>query len=258
MQMIQNFHFIANTSPKAVLNYHQFQNQYKIASCNAGDADVFVVFGGDGFMLKTMRDYRSFQKPFYGINSGHVGFLLNTYDFNIPCFKKYINECVLNVLNPLSFTVKTLNQEAFSDFAINEVALTRRGPLVSRFRVFVNEKERISCSGDGILLSTPAGSTAYNASAGGEILPLSANLLALTPLCVYKPRHWRGAILNDEMLIEFQVDDAQTRPMNLTYDHLMIENILSLTVKIDKKNPFHLLFSKDISLEERILKEQFV
>ncbi|MBP9752490.1 MAG: NAD kinase, partial [Proteobacteria bacterium] len=243
--MIKKFHLVASESVKARSVFSKFQEKYNIINMPPEEADIMIVFGGDGFMLKSMRELKAFKKPFYGINCGHVGFLLNNFDFDTECFKTYINECVINVLNPLSFIAITHDEKVINDFAINEVALSRGGALASNYRVYINDKERISCSGDGILLSTPAGSTAYNASAGGVILPLTANLLALTPLCVYKPKNWKGAILNDNVCVEFKVDQTDTRPMNLTYDHMMIQNIKSLKVGLNKENPFHLLFARD-------------
>jgi NAD+ kinase len=251
------FHFVVSMSPKAESTMALFQQKYTIQQVQAEEADVFVVLGGDGFMLKTMRELRSHNKPFYGINCGNVGFLLNNFSIESDNFEEHINDCVINILNPLNFEAITVDQKKIEDFAINEVALLRHGPLAARIKVFINGKERIQCSGDGILLSTPAGSTAYNASARGPILPLTAHLLALTPLCVYKPRNWQGAILNDDVSVCLEIQDAHKRSINLTYDHLMVEYIEKISISIDKTMPFRLLFIKDTSLEERILKEQF-
>jgi NAD+ kinase len=253
------FHFFVSTSEKAKKTFELFKKRFLIAQSDPKIADVFVVFGGDGFLLKSMREYRSYNKPFYGINCGHVGFLLNDIpDESITIFEEHIKTCVQNDLNPLVFDALTTKGETIKGFSINEVAIIRQSPLAARVKVFINDKERIQCSGDGILVSTPAGSTAYNLSAGGPILPLNAHLLTLTPICVYKPKKWQGAILQDQVTIKLDVEDAIKRPANLMYDHQMIENIESVCLSIDKTNPFKLLFTANNSLEERIIKEQFI
>ena len=153
--------------------------------------------------------------------------------------------------------LKTINNDVIHDYAINEVAFMRQTQMASNISVYINATQRIVCSGDGLLLSTPAGSTAYNASAHGPILPLGVHLLALTPLAVYKPRNWKGAILKDSDDIEFIVNAHEKRRVNMTYDNNMIENIKSIKVKINKERQFKLLFNPNTCLEDRILKEQF-
>ncbi len=248
-------HFLNAQSPKALAIAEDFSH---IESVVAKDADIFVVFGGDGFMLKMMRAHQQYNKPFYGINCGNVGFLMNSIDEIEPNnFINLLKNTCSSTLPVLDFQLKTINNDIIHDYAINEVAFMRQTSMASNISVYIKSTQRIVCSGDGLLLSTPAGSTAYNASAHGPILPLGVHLLALTPLAVYHPRNWKGAILKDNDDIEFIINTPEKRRVNMTYDNNMIENIQSLKVKINKERQFKLLFNPNTCLEERILKEQF-
>ncbi|MDP2194021.1 MAG: NAD kinase [Alphaproteobacteria bacterium] len=224
----------------------------------AEEADVFVVFGGDGFMLKMMRQYQHYKKPFYGINAGNVGFLMNDPNtIDAHNFFDMLSVSCCSVLPVLEFELTKTDHTVIRDYAINEISFMRQTAMASKISVYVKNEERIICRGDGLLLSTPAGSTAYNASAGGPIIPLGFDLVVLTPLSVYEPRNWRGAILPDHDEFEFVVHDAQTRKVQVTFDNNMIQDIHSAKVKIDKKNTFRLLFNPDTCLDDRIINEQF-
>lgn len=245
-------HFIVSASEKAMVraaHYAHFNTH------SPDEASVFVVFGGDGFMLETIRMFAHYGKPFYGVNCGHVGFLMND---GFDCLKKGIEESKKSILHPLIFESTDVHGLSQKSFAINEVALMRHGPLASSIDILINHQKRMTSKGDGILVSTPAGSTAYNASAGGAILPLSAHLLALTPLCVYHPKHWKGALLNADAHVIFKVNHPLDRPVDLTYDNKMIQNIDTVHIYQDKSIGFELLFDSKTTLEERILKEQFL
>lgn len=248
-------HFLNAQSPKALSIAEDFSH---IDSVSEKDADVFVVFGGDGFMLKMLRSHQKYDKPFYGINCGNVGFLMNSIDEIDPSdFINLLQTTCSSTLPVLDFQLKTISDEVIHDYAINEVAFMRQTAMASNISVYIKSTQLIVCNGDGLLLSTPAGSTAYNASAHGPILPLGVHLLALTPLSVYKPRNWKGAILKDNDDIEFVINTAEKRRVNMTYDNNMIENIKSIKVQINKERQFKLLFNPNTCLEERILKEQF-
>lgn len=244
-------HFIISQSARSqerALTYSSFP------SVNAEEADIFVVLGGDGFMLYALRTYKKYNKPFYGINCGHVGFLMNETPDDLALS---LEQSVQNYLFPLKFTATLSNGSTFTDFAVNEITLMRHGPITSIIKVDVNNQERIICQGDGLILSTPAGSTAYNSSAGGPILPLNARLLALTPISIYHPKKWKGAILNNNDQFSFLVQHHNERPVHLTYDNNMVEDVIKIDAFQDLSHPFTLLFDKNTSLEERIIKEQF-
>jgi NAD+ kinase len=248
-------HFLNAQTPKAVAVAEEFSH---IENAPKNEADIFVVFGGDGFMLKMMRAHQEYQKPFYGINCGNVGFLMNNFNEIEPNhFTQLLKNASHSTLPILAFQLKTIDNTVVNDYAINEVAFMRQSAMASNISVYIKSTQRIVCRGDGLLLSTPAGSTAYNASAHGPILPLGVHLLTLTPLAVYHPRNWKGAILKDHDDIEFIINDPEHRRVNMTYDNNMIKNIQSLKVKINKERQFTLLFNQNTCLEERILKEQF-
>lgn len=245
-------HFIIGSSQKAIESAARFAH---LNTHSPDTASVFIVFGGDGFMLETIRAYAHYGKPFYGVNCGHVGFLMNDL---VDDLQNGVGHSKKSILHPLVFEATDVHGLCQKSFAINEVALMRHGPLACHIDILINHEKRMTCKGDGILLSTPAGSTAYNASAGGAILPLSAHLLALTPLCVYQPKHWKGALLNADAKVTFKVNDTRSRPVYLTYDNKMVEHIDHVHIYQDKTQGFELLFDSKITLEERILKEQFL
>lgn len=221
------------------------------------DADIIVVAGGDGMMLRAMREFP--DKHFYGMNCGSVGFLLNTFhgeDWDV-IFER-IEQSKPILLRPLALTLHTLEGMTHHAFAINEVALMRRSPQGAKIAITVDGRKRLDelvC--DGVLVATPAGSTAYNFSAHGPIIPLGAPLLALTPICPFRPRRWRGALLPDTAHIIFDVIEPEHRRVNASFDDQELTDITRVYVVQDQTRSFTLLCDPDHHLEERIIAEQF-
>ncbi len=221
------------------------------------DADVIVALGGDGFMLETMHRHMVHSKPIYGMNRGTVGFLLNQYDEDT--LMQRVREAQMVELHPLKM-------EAISDsgapqyaHAINEVSLLRQTRQAANLRVLIDGKERIDkmiC--DGCLLATPAGSTAYNLSAHGPILPIGSGVLALTPISAFRPRRWRGAVLPHDARVTFEVLDNYKRPVAAVADATEVRNVVEVHVHEDPDTTIRLLFDPEHNLEERILNEQFI
>lgn len=221
------------------------------------DADAIIVLGGDGTMLEALHEYADLGKPFYGMNFGSVGFLMNPYrDDDLATRLKKAGRVDIHPLRMRATDSAGKDHEAL---AFNEVSLLRETRQAARLKISVDGTERIAelvC--DGILLSTPAGSTAYNLSANGPILPLCANLLALTPISAFRPRRWRGALLPCERTVEIDIIDPDKRPVSATADSREIRDIRRVTIHQSKQIGCTLLFDPDHHLEERILKEQFL
>lgn len=252
--------FMVDEKPLAQKHYAYFLNHY--TSYLLEDADVVIVLGGDGFMLRALHTLlaRSIDIPVYGINCGTVGFLMNTFQFDPPqdLFEKLHLSHPIH-LHPL--TIKALTEKGTEEvaYAINEVSLLRQTPQSAKIRLFVDDIVRLeTLIGDGILLSTPAGSTAYNFSAGGPILPLEANLLALTPINIFRPRRWHGALLPKSALVRFEILDALKRPVKCTADFHEITSLQSVSIQEDVSKTLMLLFDPEHTLERRIIEEQFM
>ncbi len=221
------------------------------------DADVIVALGGDGFMLEAMHRYMDLGKPIYGMNRGTVGFLLNQFD---------TAGLIERVRNAHEAELHPLKMKAISDsgapqyaHAINEVSLLRQTRQAANLRVLIDGKERIDkliC--DGCLLATPAGSTAYNLSAHGPILPIGSGVLALTPISAFRPRRWRGAVLPRDAEVTFEVLDYYKRPVSAVADATEVRNVVEVQVREDPQAAIKLLFDPEHNLEERILNEQFI
>lgn len=218
------------------------------------DADVIVALGGDGFMLHALHTYPS--KKIYGINCGTTGFLLNGYPKK-PLIEK-IKEAEETILNPLSMNARTMNGDTFCYLAINEVALLRETRQAAKIGIYVDDEHQIDLICDGVLVCTPAGSTAYNLSAHGPILPLTSHMLALTPISCFRPRRWRGALLPSDAKIRFVSMENDKRPVSLSADYQEIRDIQEVEVILDKNINYSLLFDPEHNLEERILREQFL
>ena len=236
---------------KAQKAYIKKYGQYK-----PGEADVIVPIGGDGFLLKNLHSYNKFNIPFFGINYGTIGFLMN-FKINQNLIK-IIKSCQEIILRPLELKAEDINRKKFTSIAYNEVSLMRETHQAAKINISINKIERLKeliC--DGILVSTPAGSTAYNLSAHGSIIPLDSNLLALTPISAFRPRRWRGALLKETSKINFKINNYDKRPVSVTADHKEFRNIKKVEVYSSKNNSCKLLFDNKNSMEERILKEQF-
>ena len=224
------------------------------------DADAIVVLGGDGFMLHILHSMLDSGRiiPTYGINRGTVGFLMNNYRAGVKLLDK-INRSRAMGISPLRMEATTQDGMKHVECAINEVSLLRETRQTAKLEVSVDEQVRIKeLVGDGVLVSTPAGSTAYNLSANGPILPLDSQLLALTPISPFRPRRWRGAILPDRSTIRFKVNEPQKRPVAAVADQKEIRDIADVSIEIARDSELTLLFDPGHSLDERIVSEQFV
>lgn len=226
-------------------------------SLKAENADVAIVLGGDGFMLHTMHRLIKYNVPIYGMNCGTIGFLLNEYS------AKGLEQRLANTkaarLHPLEMKVVCEDGSEHLKYALNEVSLLRQTAQTAKLRVKANNQvqiEEMVC--DGALVSTPAGSTAYNFSANGPVLPLNSNILALTPISCFRPRRWKGALLPSDKKIEFEVLNPEKRPVSAVADFHEIRNVVHVHISEDKNYTIHLLFDEGHTLQDRIIKEQFI
>ena len=220
-------------------------------------ADVLVVLGGDGFMLHTLHEHVEFNKPVFGMRLGDVGFLMNRYIASDLIQR--IHRAREVTLNPLVMRAESVVGDEHTALAINEVALLRQTNQAAHIRVCVNGQERLSkLVADGVLVATAAGSTAYNLSAHGPILPLGTEAIVLTPISPFRPRRWQGAILPAQTLIEFEVLQPERRPVSVTADYDEFRDIKKVMVQQDTMTSHRLLFDPEHSLEERIINEQFL
>ena len=220
-------------------------------------ADVIVALGGDGQMLQTMHRYLNNRIPIYGMNRGSVGFLLN--DYRDDQLLERLEKAEITIIHPLRMTARDDKGEGHDAIAINEVSLFRQIYQAAKLRISVDGRVRLDeliC--DGILVSTPAGSTAYNLSAHGPILPVGSNALALTPISAFRPRRWRGAILSHAAVVVFEIKDARHRPVSATADFTEIRDVTRVEVREDRSHAHTILFDAEHNFEERILKEQFI
>ncbi len=220
------------------------------------EADVIVALGGDGFMLQTLRDAMTTGKRVYGMNRGTVGFLMNEYSED--GLLQRIAEADEETIRPLEMIATDINGETTRALAINEVSLFRQSYQAAKFSIFVDERLRLEdliC--DGVMVATPAGSTAYNLSAHGPILPLDAPLLALTPVSPFRPRRWRGALLPNRCTVRFNVLEQDKRPVNAVADNAEVKSVVSVTVREAPDTTATVLFDASHTWDERILIEQF-
>ena len=219
-------------------------------------ANVIVALGGDGLMLQTLHAFMGALKPIYGMNRGSVGFLMNEYqEEGLP---ERLVAAWASTIRPLAMTATDVAGAKFSARAINEVSLLRQSYRAAKMRILIDGQERMSeLIADGALVCTPAGSTAYNLSANGPILPLDSPLMALTPISAFRPRRWRGALLPDKARVSFEVLEADKRPVAAVADHYEIRNVARVDIAMDHETGCVLLHDPGHSLEERILREQF-
>tara|TARA_R110002051_G_scaffold36609_5_gene79313 strand:+ start:5795 stop:6559 length:765 start_codon:yes stop_codon:yes gene_type:complete len=219
-------------------------------------ADVIVALGGDGFMLQTLHATQKLSAPVYGMNRGTVGFLMN--EFHEDDLAQRLDEAVEEVINPLAMTALCADGNVHEALAINEVSLIRAGPQAAKLRISVDGKVRMDelvC--DGALLATPAGSTAYNYSAHGPILPIGSDVLALTAMAAFRPRRWRGALLPKSAVVRFDVIDAQKRPVMADADGKSVRDVVRVEIRSDPAVRHRILFDPGHGLEERLISEQF-
>ncbi len=219
-------------------------------------ADVVVVLGGDGMMLQTLHQVIDRNIPVYGMNFGSIGFLMNSFDDqDLP---ERIQRAQPTKIHPLAMTATDAAGGYHEALAFNEVSLFRSSFQAAKIEILVDGKPRISqliC--DGVLLSTPAGSTAYNLSAHGPILPISSPLLALTPISPFRPRRWRGAILPNKSIVRFVIHEADKRPVSAVADNRQIQEVVEVSVNEERSHVVTLLFDPGQALKERVLNEQF-
>ena len=221
------------------------------------EADIIVVLGGDGALLETMHHYIDRQVPFYGMNCGSVGFLLNEY--HEDRLMERLDRAEIVVLHPLCMIATTMSGEVGKALAINEVSLLRETRQTAKLRIVVDGVVRLpELMCDGILVSTPAGSTAYNLSAHGPIIPLEAEVLAVTPISAFRPRRWRGALLHHSARITFAILEPHKRPVSAVADYTEIRDVGRVDVFEDRSIKLRVLFDPEHNLSERILKEQFM
>lgn len=221
------------------------------------EADVIVALGGDGFMLETLHRYIDRHVPIYGMNRGSVGFLMNA--FREHGLVERLRKAQPVVLHPLRMHAKLFDGSEIEALAINEVSLLRETRQAAKVRIRIDGKERLEeliC--DGVLVASPAGSTAYNLSAHGPIVPLGAGIMALTPISAFRPRRWRGALLPHTAKVTFEVLEADKRPVSAVADYTEARNVTEVDVTEDRSIDLTLLFDPEHNLEERIIAEQFL
>lgn len=222
----------------------------------AAKADVIVALGGDGFMLETLHKVHGLGVPVYGMNRGTVGFLMNEY--SEADLMDRLERTEQEVINPLVMTAKCANGDTHAALAINEVSLLRAGPQAAKLRISIDGRlrlEELVC--DGAMVATPAGSTAYNYSAHGPILPIGSDVLALTAVAAFRPRRWRGALLNKNATVRFDVLDPKKRPVMADANSNWITDVHWVEVKSEPSVTHRILFDPGHGLEERLLREQF-
>jgi NAD+ kinase len=246
--------FVASPIPEAQDAQARLARRY--GNVDPESADVVVALGGDGFMLQTLHRFMKSGKPIYGMHRGTVGFLMN--DFADQNLKERLAAAEITVIHPLLMRARDESDRVHEHHAINEVSLFRQIYQAARLRILVDGKERLAeLVADGVLVATPAGSTAYNLSAQGPIIPLNAPLLALTPISPFRPRRWRGALLPDQAHVTIEVLEADKRPVAAVADHAEVRRVRTVDIMMDHAISMHMLFDPGHSLDERILREQF-
>jgi NAD+ kinase len=249
-----SFSFVASSSQEAQAALVELVHLYGTAVPE--EADVIVALGGDGFMLQILHQTMNSGKRVYGMNRGSVGFLMN--DYRIGDLPERIAAAMENDFYPLRMTTTNADGTTSSALAINEVSLFRQSHQAAKLRVEVDghvRLEELIC--DGVMVATPAGSTAYNFSAHGPILPLEAPLLALTPVSAYRPRHWRGALLPNKVAVDIHVLEADKRPVNAVADHREVKTVLHVHIAQSEEKTAIVLSDRDRSWSDRIVAEQF-
>jgi len=246
--------FRASNSPAAQASLRAMESRY--GNVDARDAQVIVALGGDGFMLTTLHDTQELNVPVYGMHRGTVGFLMN--DYAEDGLLDRLGNAEEAVTNPLRMRATRPDGYMEEALAINEVSLLRAGPQAAKLRILIDDKERMAelvC--DGALVATPAGSTAYNYSARGPILPIGADVLALTAMAAFRPRRWRGALLPKTANVVFEVLEPEKRPVSAVADSQEVRLIHKVEIAIENQIAHRLLFDPGHGLEERLIREQF-
>ena len=247
--------FLASEAPVAQTALAELTEHYGQVAVE--DADVVVALGGDGFMLETLKAVQPLDLPVYGMNRGTVGFLMNEYSADdLPLRLAEAEEATIH---PLHMRAEDADGQIVEGMAINEVSLLREGPQAAQLKISIDGKTRLEelvC--DGALVATPAGSTAYNYSAHGPILPIGSEVLALTAVAPFRPRRWRGALLPRSAVVRFDVINPAKRPVMADADGNPVRNVVSVEVASEQRVEHRILFDPGHGLEERLIREQFV
>lgn len=248
--------FVASSRPEAQSALKAAIAKY--GNVDAEQADAIIPLGGDGFMLETLRRHLPLVKkglPLYGMNQGTIGFLMNAY--SLEDLPKRLAQATCTEVHPLKMNAHSSSGKV-TDSAFNEVSLFRQTQQAAHIKITVDGRERLErLIADGVLVSTPVGSTAYNLSAHGPVIPIGSDILALTPISAFRPRRWRGALLPAHAKVRFDVLDGQKRPVSASADNSDIRDVTSVEIEQDRETTLTLLYDKDHGLDEKIIQEQF-
>ena len=251
--MDKKYHLIFDNNKNSIKIKNQIQKYIKTVSLKK--CTIIIVVGGDGFMLHTLKKHYKLKKNFYGLNSGNYGFLMNK--FNIHKFKKNLDTSKLVRINPLEMKVTTKSNHIKKSIAINEVSVLRQSKQAASVKISSGKNSIIKkLVSDGVLVSTPAGSTAYNLSVHGPILNLNSKKIAITPISPFRPRRWRGKITSEKSQINIFNLNVNKRPISAVADNIEVRNAKTISVKINKKISFGLLYDRNNSLNKKIKIEQ--
>ena len=250
---MNKLHFIFDKDKKNKKIKKSFFNKYKNYPIKF--SKVIIVFGGDGFMLQILKKYQKYNKPFYGINTGTFGFLMNKYRLND--LNKNVERSKSIFISPLQMKVTTKAKKTFSAIAINEISLLRQSKQTASLQIFNGRKIIIKkLISDGVLVSTPAGSTAYNLSVNGPILSLDSKKLAITPISPFRPRRWKGKIVPSSSQIKIKNLNINKRPISVVADNKEVRNVKTVNIKVNNNIQFKLLYDRNNSLTKKIKLEQ--
>ena len=246
--------FVASQTPEAREASSRLEKRY--GNTDPAKADVIVALGGDGLMLQTLHKFMKSGKPIYGMHRGTVGFLMN--EFSEEQLVERLEAAHITIIHPLVMQARDAQGRIHEHRAINEVSLFRQSAQAAHLRILIDGQERLTeLVADGVLVATPAGSTAYNLSAQGAIIPINAPLLALTPISPFRPRRWRGALLPNKARVTIEVTDADKRPVAAVADHDEVRSVHKVDIRMDHDISINMLFDPGHNLDERILREQF-
>ena len=254
LKRFQHIAFVASHTPEARDAYGRLEKRY--GNADPANADVIVALGGDGLMLQTLHKFMNSGKPIYGMHRGTVGFLMN--EFVEERLSERLSNAHITVIHPLVMQARDVQGRSHEHRAINEVSLFRQSAQAAHLRIKIDDQERLAeLIADGVLVATPAGSTAYNLSAQGPIIPINAPLLALTAISPFRPRRWRGALLPNKAKVTIEVMDAEKRPVAAVADHDEVRSVRSVDISMDLNISINMLSDPGHNLDERILREQF-
>lgn len=249
------FAIVASHKPKAKQLAEKAQKT--LGNVPLNEADYIIAFGGDGFMLHILHKLENNAIPIFGVNTGTLGFLLNGLN-DLDDLLGRVQAAKKAIIYPLIGQIIDISEKQHQIKAFNEISLLRSSAQTAKLAISLDGKKQMGqLVGDGLIVSTSTGSTAYNFSAGGPIIPLESNLNVITPICPFRPRRWRGALVPGDVSIEIEVQNADQRPVKLTSDQQLIPKIKNVTVRSDRSKPYTLLFDPNQSLDDRIIREQF-